>query len=200
LGPPFQRHGRIKAETIFALYFSANSKAPRSRSVAVTMLRVWCAVQCADEVFTTAAHFSFPLLLPPLVLRAMNEATRPRRGMSGRDEEGRGATRQAGARRGRPGLGGRCRRGGRGATRWVGVRRARASSGTRAPFTALLVLRFVFFTSVVQSHLRLGMHKSLGNLDEVRSGLAGPRLITLRSASSHLCGPHCTSMRLISPQ
>jgi hypothetical protein len=36
-----------------------------------------------------------------------------------------------GARRGRLGLGGRCRRGGRGATRWVGVRRA------RAPFTAL---------------------------------------------------------------
>jgi hypothetical protein len=41
--------------------------------------------------------------------RAVNEATRPRRGMSGRDEAGRGAT------------------------RWVGVRRARASSRDPRP-------------------------------------------------------------------
>jgi hypothetical protein len=81
------------------------------------------------------------------VLRAVHEATRPGRGKPGRDGAGRGATRQAGARRGRPGLGGRCRRGGRGATGWIGVRRGgmrpvapRAPSGTRAPCTALTVL------------------------------------------------------------
>jgi hypothetical protein len=76
--------------------------------------------------------------------RAVHEATRPGRGKPGRDGVGRGATRQAGARRGRPGLGGRCRRGARGATGWIGVRRGgmrpvapRAPSGTRAPCTAL---------------------------------------------------------------
>jgi hypothetical protein len=35
-------------------------------------------------------------------IRAVNEATRPRRGMSGRDEAGRGATRQAGIGRALP--------------------------------------------------------------------------------------------------
>jgi hypothetical protein len=58
--------------------------------------------------------------------RAVNEATRPGRGKSGRDEAGRGATRRAGIGWALP-------------TGWIGFCRARASSGTRAPFTALCI-------------------------------------------------------------